>query len=141
MDRQADSREQLHCSKPMSGKPQFALWGWVFPQDHTQSFLSLPSPGPTLLAASSPAARNPVKRKKNRLPGHPVPCSWSDWMFRRAREAVSGDSLGPDGGGNIYFAGINITEKTFRSSGSGVRYIFLTRKSSLVLKKGRQESS
>lgn len=34
-------------------------------------------------------------------------------MFRRARKAVSGDSLGPDGGGNIYFAGINITEKNF----------------------------
>lgn len=49
VDPQADSREQLHCSKAVCGEPQFALWGWVFPQDHTQSFRSLPSPGSTLL--------------------------------------------------------------------------------------------
>ena len=74
VDLQADSREQLHCSKPVCVEPQFALWGWVFPQDHTQSFLSLSSPGSTLLGrpfgSLFSSCQNPSENEKQ-------PVAWS----------------------------------------------------------------
>jgi hypothetical protein len=70
------------------------------------------------LAASSQATRSPVKIKtkqnKTKKPSCPVtllPVPGVTGCFRRTWEAVNRDRLDLDRRGNIYFAGINITEK------------------------------